>query len=63
MFLKQLPQLTITELIEQEAPRLGTSLFLGRDLGGSQQPAGRPIRIGDEELPATGEGLIALGNG
>lgn len=63
MFLKTLPQLTITDLIEQEAPetRDFTVPSDAISVAVNNQPDDL-IRIGDEELPATGEGLIALGN-
>lgn len=63
MFIKQLPELTITDLIEREAPTT-RDFTIGTDqisVAINNQPDDA-IRIGDEEIPATGEGLVALGS-
>src|SRR5665213_2323586 len=63
MFIKTLPELTITDLIEREAPatRDFTVPTDAIEVVINSQPDDT-IRIGDEELPATGEGLVALGS-
>ena len=63
MFIKELPQLTITDLLEREAPdtrdfTIGTDQISVAINGQSDDS----IRIGAEEIPATGEGLVALGS-
>jgi hypothetical protein len=63
MFIKTLPELTIADLIEREAPttRDFTVPTATIQVAVNNQPDDS-IRIGDEELPATGEGLVALGS-
>jgi len=63
MFIKSLPELTITDLIEREAPttRDFTVPTDSIEVAINNQPDDA-IRIGDEEIPATGEGLVALGS-
>lgn len=63
MFIKQLPELSITQLLEREAPTT-RDFTVGTDQisVAVNNQSDDAIRIGDEEIPATGEGLVALGS-
>jgi hypothetical protein len=63
MFIKTLPELTITDLLEREAPETRDFTVPTDAISVAiNNQTDDAIRIGDEEFPATGEGLVALGS-